>query len=118
MESTFRQLTSDVLFAELKRGPEGLSEAEAQARLKRLGTEHIPGRLQAWRLIAGFLSNPLVLLLAAAALLLPFTPLGALLGFVPLSWGLLASIPRLTLAYLLVAQRVKQQFRQSTTETS
>ncbi len=70
MESDFAQLTSDALFAELRSGPAGLSEAEAAARLQRRHACRGPG--VAWpalRAIAGFFANPLVLLLAAAAAL-------------------------------------------------
>ncbi len=70
MESNFAQRTSDALFAELRSGPEGLSEAEAEARWQRLQARRHP-RL-AWpagRAIAALFANPLVLLLAAAAAL-------------------------------------------------
>lgn len=71
METTFRQLTSDALLAKLKSGPEGLSDAEARARLQQLKPRRGAGRIgpKAWQQVANALANPLVLLLAAAAAL-------------------------------------------------
>jgi Mg2+-importing ATPase len=58
-------------------------------------------------------SRPLpiaVLAVVAIAGVLPYTPLGALLGFVPLPLALLGAIAFLAVTYLLPAQAVKSWF--------
>jgi len=54
------------------------------------------------------LASSLLVLMVAIAL--PFTPVGAWLGFVPLPPEYLAALAGLTLAYLLLAEIVKRQF--------
>jgi Mg2+-importing ATPase len=51
-----------------------------------------------------------VIAIAAAGALMPYTPLGALLGFIPLPVSLLGAIALLTLTYLFVVQVVKTWF--------
>ena len=51
-----------------------------------------------------------VIAIAAAGALMPYTPLGALLGFIPLPASLLGAIALLTLTYLFVVQVVKTWF--------
>jgi Mg2+-importing ATPase len=51
-----------------------------------------------------------VLAIVAIAAVLPYTPLGTLLRFVPLPAGLLVAIASLALTYLLVVQAVKTWF--------
>jgi Mg2+-importing ATPase len=51
-----------------------------------------------------------VIAIAAAGTLMPYTPLGALLGFIPLPVSLLGAIALLTLTYLFVVQVVKTWF--------
>ncbi len=51
-----------------------------------------------------------VLVVVAIAVLLPYTPAGSLLGFIPLPLSLLGSIAVLAVTYLLVAQAVKSWF--------
>ena len=45
-----------------------------------------------------------------AAVVLPYTPVGSLLGFIPLPLSLLAAIAGLAVTYLLVVQAVKSWF--------
>jgi Mg2+-importing ATPase len=45
-----------------------------------------------------------------AGALLPYTPLGAVLGFIPLPLSLLGAILLLTLTYLFLVQAVKTWF--------
>jgi len=51
-----------------------------------------------------------VIAIAAAGTVMPYTPLGALLGFIPLPMALLGAIALLTLTYLFVVQVVKTWF--------
>jgi Mg2+-importing ATPase len=51
-----------------------------------------------------------VVAVSAAGALLPYTPLGPLLGFTPLPLSLLGAISLLTLTYLLLVQAVKTWF--------
>jgi Mg2+-importing ATPase len=58
-------------------------------------------------------SGRLVIAVAAVSLagaLLPYTPLGAVLGFIPLPLSLLGAILLLTLTYLFLVQAVKTWF--------
>jgi Mg2+-importing ATPase len=58
-------------------------------------------------------SRPLVIAVVAVSLagaLLPYTPLGVLLGFTPLPLSLLGAIALLTLTYMLLVQAVKTWF--------
>jgi Mg2+-importing ATPase len=58
-------------------------------------------------------SRPLiigVLVVVAIAVVLPYTPLGSLLGFIPLPAALLGAIAFLALTYLLLVQAVKSWF--------
>ena len=54
------------------------------------------------------------LAVAAVVLVLPYTPLGAAFGFVPLPWWFLASVLALTLAYLVAAEGLKHVFHRLT----
>jgi Mg2+-importing ATPase len=51
-----------------------------------------------------------VLAIVAIAVVLPYTPLGSLLGFIPLPLSLLGAIAGLAVTYLLVVQAVKSWF--------
>jgi Mg2+-importing ATPase len=51
-----------------------------------------------------------VLVVVAVAVVLPYTPVGSLLGFIPLPLSLLAAIAGLAVTYLLVVQAVKSWF--------
>jgi Mg2+-importing ATPase len=51
-----------------------------------------------------------VLVIVAVAVALPYTPVGSLLGFIPLPLSLLAAIAALAVTYLLVVQGVKTWF--------
>ena len=51
-----------------------------------------------------------VLIVVAIAILLPYTPLGRFIEFVPLPWTLLATLTALTCTYLLLVQWVKSWF--------
>ncbi len=58
-------------------------------------------------------SHPLtftILAISAIAVILPYTPLGAILEFTPLPWTLLAALAGLTATYLLLVQAVKTWF--------
>ncbi len=51
-----------------------------------------------------------ILMIATIAVLLPYTPLGTVLGFTPLPWTLLVVLVALTATYLLLVQGVKTWF--------
>ena len=51
-----------------------------------------------------------VLAIVAVAVVLPYTPVGSLLGFIPLPLSLLGAIAALAVTYLLVVQAVKSWF--------
>jgi Mg2+-importing ATPase len=51
-----------------------------------------------------------VLVVVAIAVVLPYTPLGSLLGFIPLPMPLLAAIAFIAITYLLLVQAVKSWF--------
>jgi Mg2+-importing ATPase len=51
-----------------------------------------------------------VLVVVAIAVVLPYTPLGRLLGFIPLPVPLLGAIAFLAVTYLLLVQAVKSWF--------
>jgi Mg2+-importing ATPase len=51
-----------------------------------------------------------VLAVVTIAVVLPYTPAGSLLGFVPLPLSLLGAIVLLAVTYLLVVQAVKSWF--------
>jgi Mg2+-importing ATPase len=51
-----------------------------------------------------------VVVVSLAGAVLPYTPLGALLGFVPLPLSLLGAISVLTLTYMMLVQAVKTWF--------
>ena len=51
-----------------------------------------------------------VLSVVAITILLPYTPLGSLLGFTPLPLSLLGAIALLSVTYLLLVQGVKTWF--------
>jgi Mg2+-importing ATPase len=51
-----------------------------------------------------------VVAVAVAGAVLPYTPLGPLLGFTPLPLALLGAISLLALTYLLLVQAVKTWF--------
>lgn len=58
-------------------------------------------------------SRPLfigALVVVTIAVVLPYTPLGSLVGFIPLPLPLLAAIAFLAVAYLLLVQAVKSCF--------
>jgi Mg2+-importing ATPase len=58
-------------------------------------------------------SRPLLAAVLAALLIafvLPFTPLAAVLGFVPLGWPLLAAVAAMAVGYLVLADLAKYVF--------
>ncbi|WP_372524375.1 magnesium-translocating P-type ATPase [Piscinibacter sp.] len=54
------------------------------------------------------------LAVAAVALMLPFTPLGAAFGFVPVPWWFIATVVALTASYLVAAEALKHVFHRLT----
>jgi P-type Mg2+ transporter len=63
-----------------------------------------------WRSLPSPWLTASTLLVAAAAVILPYTPFGAALGFVPLPGWLLLAIAALALVYLAVAELAKRVF--------
>jgi Mg2+-importing ATPase len=73
----------------------------------------IPGDTDAGNPLKSRPSRPLLIgvsVVVTIAVVLPYTPLGSLLGFVPLPTPLLGAIAFLAVTYLLLVQAVKTWF--------
>ena len=119
MKAEFWSLQADEVLAGLSTAASGLSSAEAE---KRLGTDG-KNRLtkgngdSAFRVFLRQFESPVTLLLLFATVLsilatiaLPYTPLGALLGLVPLPASLLAALCLVVVCYMLTAKMAKRWF--------
>lgn len=134
-EPAFWQQSLTALLEYSKTTPNGLTSSEAAKRLLRYGPNQFhPQRRNALLLqfLAKF-SNPLVifiirtrknplkshpnpwltvcsLLVVALAILIPFTPLGSYLGFVPPPPLFFFILAGMVIVYLLIVEAVKQWF--------
>jgi magnesium-transporting ATPase (P-type) len=112
----FWQVPVSVLLVQLAASPEGLSIAEAAARLARFGPNQIHGekkRALVLQFLAKFRNPWLIacsLSVVAAAVLLQFTSAGGYLGFVAPPAFFFLILAAMLLAYLLAVEVMKRWF--------
>lgn len=124
----------DSLLTEIGGTADGLSDAEADARLARFGANDLSAvrRRPLWLQFLDRLHNPLLIILLLAsgfsaaagdlysfaivvvivllAAVLPLSPLGPLFGFVPLPPAYFAFLAVTVVAYLVLAEGIKSLF--------
>lgn len=119
MKTEFWSLQADAVLEGFSTAASGLSATEAEKRLEADGKNRLSkGRGESpLRVFLRQFESPVTLLLLFATVLsilatiaLPYTPLGALLGLVPLPASLLAALGLVVVCYMLTAEIAKRWF--------